>query len=131
MTGSRTSRRAMIAAGVAVFGAVAYGGTVGVGYLQGCGPDGGHSQIAAARIGRELLREGYRPDCATVARFAALARGAGHDPEGIAAFERRLSEDERRDFARGDVVVCDGWVLSRTEADFCASVAAALEGVAV
>ena len=91
---------------------------------------------APAEIGgRSLVGRLRDPDAARRLGLAYLARHPGErDPgflhaatlkdagEGSRAL-RRLRARCREDFARGDTVRLDGWVLARTECRLCALVA--------
>lgn len=77
---------------------------------------------SAAALGRAILGETRADGDAITARLcarialspdAALAQPA-------AALQRACAEQMRRDFANGDTVMLDGWMLSATEADLYA-----------
>lgn len=70
----------------------------------------------AARLGRRHLAM----DASAGARGRALAADlAAH---GTDAGKQRLAERKKADFAVLDLVVVDGWVMARAEADLCAAV---------
>lgn len=79
---------------------------------------------SARRIGRRLLAE--RPaDSRVLLRHTAELRralAAADDPDARRSMLRRHAA---RDYAAGNVVLVDGWVLSRTEAHLCALLALA------
>jgi hypothetical protein len=73
---------------------------------------------SARRIGEHLLARGAAPlDMAAPLRFDSTAGG---DRE---ARRSALRQQAMQDYAAGNVVLVDGWVLSRTEAQLCALVA--------
>ncbi|MFO7286966.1 MAG: hypothetical protein LOD94_05450 [Gammaproteobacteria bacterium] len=76
-----------------------------------------------ARVGAEASEVGARYLRAepTEADLAALeAKLVERLRAARGAIPTRLDEATRADFRRGDVVVVDGWVVSRTEARVCA-----------
>lgn len=76
---------------------------------------------SAAWVGRRYLASA--PEEADAARLAAaLSAGLAPDLDG-AALRRALAAGRRRDFAQREIVVLDGWVLSRSELRLCALVA--------
>lgn len=72
------------------------------------------SPRAARRIGRRYLA--IAPGEADPVRLAATLP-ALRDP---VAQRRALDAARRRDFAAGDTVILDGWILARSEARLCA-----------
>lgn len=81
------------------------------------------SDLGGARaIGRRYLA--LAPQEAApglLARCLDAETGAGACGEaGPERLRRALDEQRRRDFAAGDTVVIDGWILARTEARLCA-----------
>ncbi len=70
----------------------------------------------AAHIGRIRQAE----DSKAGARGQLLIADLASDPEQ--AKKKRLRERIAADFEALDVVVVDGWVMARTEADLCAAV---------
>lgn len=76
-----------------------------------------------ARVGAEASEVGARylraePTEADLAALEARLAERLHAARG--GLPMRLAEAARADFRRGDVVLVDGWVLSRTEARVCA-----------
>jgi hypothetical protein len=75
---------------------------------------------SARRIGERLLARDAAPlDQAASLRVKLTA------VDGRAARRSALRQQAAQDYARGNVVLVDGWVLSRTEAQLCALVALA------
>jgi hypothetical protein len=73
---------------------------------------------SARRIGERLLARDAAPlDQAASLRVKLTAA------DGRAARRSALRQQAAQDYARGNVVLVDGWVLSRTEAQLCALVA--------
>ncbi len=70
----------------------------------------------AARIGRIRLAEDGKAGARGRMLIADLA------PDSARAKAERLHERIAADFETLDVVVVDGWVMARTEADLCAAV---------
>jgi hypothetical protein len=62
-------------------------------------------------------------DAARLARllFAGIAE-ARRPFAGVDALRRAIGAHRERDFAAGDTVLVDGWILARTEARLCALV---------
>lgn len=109
---SGIGRRALIGGGLVVgLGGAAWLGAAGAGALAPC--TGGRPRLAAReaarRVAAVLVAQGYVP------------RDTG-DPEVMAG---GLAAAARADFAAGETVLCDGWVLSRSEADFAIACARA------
>jgi hypothetical protein len=78
---------------------------------------GGARQIGARYL--DLAPEDSDP----VALAARVFGAAGHPPQNprdIAALRQAISVQRERDFATGDTVIIDGWILARTEARLCA-----------
>jgi len=71
-----------------------------------------------ARLGRSYLAA--RP---FEADRAALARALGAVGACAPKIASRLELRRRRDFARGEIIVVEGWVLARSEARACALLA--------
>jgi hypothetical protein len=69
---------------------------------------------SARRIGEHLLARGAAPLDHTAPLGLDLAA-----IEGREARRSVLRQQATRDYAAGDVVLVDGWVLSRTEAQLC------------
>ncbi|ARC88325.1 hypothetical protein [Rhodovulum sp. MB263] len=95
-------RRHLILGGLGL-GAAGYMGMIVAGLARPCGT--GRPRLAALtgprRIAKALLRQGY------------VGRGKPPAPD-----PDTLATAAQRDFAAGDTVLCDGWVLARSEADF-------------
>jgi hypothetical protein len=70
---------------------------------------------SAARIGERLLATGFQGSLPTDLVPDMLAAG--------------LADRARREFAADETVDCDGWVLSRSEAEFCIQCARVSAGV--
>ena len=89
-------------------------------------PPAGLEQIfrhpdSAIVIGRRYLSR-YPDEGPPEALAADLLRASGGGP---AAARTDLRARVRQDFARGDTVLLDGWVLARSECHACAAVALA------
>lgn len=99
----RVKRRHLILGGLGL-GAAGYMGTILTGLAKPCGT--GRPRLATLagprRIARALLRQGY------------IGRNKAPDAKSPEA----LATATQRDFAAGDTVICDGWVLARSEANF-------------
>jgi hypothetical protein len=81
---------------------------------------------SAARVGRAFLAR-HPAEADEAALIGFLARGM--DPEGTrSAAQHRLRDRVRADFARGDTVQVQGWILSLTEARLYALAAMADAG---
>lgn len=76
---------------------------------------------SAIAIGRRYLKR-YPDDTASRALASDLRRVGAGDPE---AARRALRARVRQDFARGDTVMIEGWVLARSECRACAALALA------
>jgi hypothetical protein len=90
------------------------------------GPDGGLALVfrqrqSAIAIGRRYLS--CYPGDTLPHRLAEALSGAS--TEDAAAARRALLARVRNDFERGDTVLLDGWVLSRSESRACAAFALA------
>jgi hypothetical protein len=75
----------------------------------------------ARALGRIYLQD--HPDEAqpdVLARLVAGSAWADALPLSPAAWKRAISDRQAVDFAAGDVVALDGWILSLTEARLCA-----------
>ena len=81
-------------------------------------------RASAARIGRAYLEsEPHEADVGLLVRDLAADWPGG--PAALAelpetTLARLVSDRTRRDFAEGETVMLDGWVLSRTELRLCA-----------
>lgn len=64
------------------------------------------------------------PALEPVGALHSLERSLGAARRTPGEWIRELDAAVRRDFARGDTVSLEGWVLSRTEAEVCAVAAA-------
>jgi hypothetical protein len=74
---------------------------------------------AARAIGRRYLAE--HPDEADAGRLARrLFGGDGAAPVTGTALRHAVDAARGRDFAQGDTVLIDGWLLARSEARLCA-----------
>jgi hypothetical protein len=77
---------------------------------------------SARRVGEHLLARDTAPFVRSVALESGLDLPA---MDGRMARLSALRQQAMQDYAAGDVVLVDGWVLSRTEAQLCALVALA------
>jgi hypothetical protein len=100
-------RRRTVLLGSAGLVAAAYGGTMVAGSLSPCVRFEVDNPVlgSAQRIGARLLASGFEP-----------APDAGDSLDRLRA---DLPARMHRDFAGNETVRCDGWVLSRSEAEFC------------
>lgn len=89
------------------FAAAAYGGTIGAGAMKPCSPFllDNPFYASAQRIGAQLLASGFKA--------LPLMENT------LEQLRLELAERSREDFAANDTVHFDGWVLSRSEAEFC------------
>jgi hypothetical protein len=85
------------------------------------GAETAHGLRDAAEIGQAVLRAG-----AVEADERALRRELGFGTAEPLALDRSFRDAIRRDFAAGETVHVEGWVLSRTEARLCALAALSL-----
>jgi hypothetical protein len=124
-----SSRRVFIGgAAVAAAGSFYLAG-VGLGVLKGCHQEDVGLALSdlqsIVRIGNSYLNEHE-----SNVLEETLADEMDAKPAAIvAAVKRRLlamDRQSRDEFARYDTVICDGWVLARSEARLCAAIAAAL-----
>ena len=76
---------------------------------------------SAAAAGRRIRERGLVGPCELAVFAQNLLAEARRDPAGAA---RHVEAARRRDFATGEVLAVDGWVVARTEARLCALVAA-------
>ncbi len=103
----------------------------------------GRNSVGAAPIGngdarlRALIAALFRDEAAACAVgrrcLAGLAVGEYGALErtrvllapisGGAQFRERLARQRRREFARGDTAIVNGWVLARSETDLCVALA--------
>jgi len=77
---------------------------------------------AARRIGTRYLAQ-YTDECDAHTLAGRLPAGcaiAPATPRHLAAARQIIDEQRARDFAAGDTVIIDGWILARTEARLCA-----------
>lgn len=77
---------------------------------------------SAARIGRLYLRR--FPGEADARRLASMILGQASAPAAAPsapdALRRQVAQRRRQDFATGETVRVEGWILSRSEARLCA-----------
>jgi hypothetical protein len=78
---------------------------------------------SAIAVGRRYL-DRYPDDSQPAVLARGLQRAATGDP---AAARAALRTQVRQDFARGDTVLLDGWVLARSECRACAALALAAD----
>ena len=90
-------------------------GSVALGAPVGAGAGTTHALGDAAEIGRAVLRAGA-VEADERALRQALRIGAAESLELGGSWRDAI----RRDFAAGETVHVEGWVLSRTEARLCA-----------
>ena len=100
-------KRRTVLLGTVGVAAAAYGGSMTIGALRPCRPFEIDNPLfaSAQRIGARLLASGFDP--------APLDEGR------LDQLHADLPERMRRDFAANDTVRCNGWILSRSEAEFC------------
>ncbi|MBL8537174.1 MAG: hypothetical protein JNM59_07190 [Hyphomonadaceae bacterium] len=117
-------RRKLILSGAAGagLGVAAYGAIVAAGAVPACPTEDPLAQPADAallRIGARYLATAA--GAAEKQRLSALAECLlAHGPVTLNAATASLSAAAPEDFAKGEVVLCDGWVLARNEARACA-----------
>ena len=120
-------RGILIASGVAAAGVAAYGATSVIGVAKRCSEFAAASKTAARsarRIGLAYLR--VHPEEASEARLLAAVAGrsalthALNTAPDIAGVFNVMGDVVRDDFAAGEIVKCDGWILARSEARACA-----------
>ena len=120
-------RGTLIIGGAAAVGAAAYGVAGMIGVARRCSEFAATSAAAAQsakRIGLAYLRihpeEASEADLlAAMAGRPALLRAFGAAPDTAAVF-RIMDDVVRADFAAGEIVKCDGWILAKSEARACA-----------
>jgi hypothetical protein len=120
-------RGILIAGGIAAAGVAGYGAAGAIGAATRCSKITAASEAAARsarRIGLAYLR--VHPEEASevglmtaVAARSALTRALNAAPDMAAVF-CILDDVVRADFAAGEIVKCDGWILSKSEARVCA-----------
>lgn len=80
-------------------------------------------EINARTIGEIYIKE-LRPEVSSDAlRQSILAELGTYLPQrwhDVNAVRADLRAEIRRDFARGDCIILDGWILSKTEVHICA-----------
>jgi hypothetical protein len=122
------NRRAVLMAwGVAAAGVAAFGAAGVIGAARRCSEFAATSEAAAQsarRIGLAYLR--VHPEeasemhlMAAVAARSALTRALNAAPD-VAVVFRIMDDVVRADFAAGEIVKCDGWILAKSEARACA-----------
>ena len=86
---------------------LAYAATITAGALQACRPFeiDSTAMASARRIGERLIALGFKP-----------SEDFGDTLERMRA---ELPEKMCQDFRSNDTVDCDGWILSKSEAEFC------------
>jgi hypothetical protein len=120
-------RGTLIAAGVVVAGVAAYGAAGVIGAVKRCSKFAAASEVAAQsakRIGLAYLR--IHPEEASEVRLTTavpdlpiLTRALNAAPD-LASVFCILDDVVRADFAAGEIVKCDGWILAKSEARVCA-----------
>lgn len=123
-------RGVLIVGGVVAAGVAAYGAAGVIGVAKRCSEFAAASEgaaQAAGRIGLAYLR--VHPEeaseaglLAAVAGRSAVARALNAAPDAAAVF-RIMDDVVRADFATGEIVKCDGWILAKSEARACALLA--------
>ena len=111
----RFTRRALLAGtGLSVLAGAAYSVPLYSGYVSSCMPAGSGGNPGTAslrRIGLAYLRSGHERNAAdAMSKTARLEHGE---------LQNRIAAD----FEAGRIVICDGWVLSETEARHCGTIA--------
>jgi hypothetical protein len=125
-------KRRLFIGGIALAAASLYVAAVGRGARKTCGVE--DVDVSALdlqpliRIGHAYLEEVARSGNSRTLRKDVLADGpltlgsiAGAVPHDLLA----LVSGAHEEFERGETVSCDGWVLSKSEARFCAMIAIA------
>jgi hypothetical protein len=124
-------RRTFLMSGIGMLGvsALGYGSMLTSGALQLCptpGTLGGMVDTPLARIGDVYLRKTASQLEATQLREVAASIPShltGGASDGLWRAVADLAASISHDFEVGNVVSCDGWVLSRSEARMCALIA--------
>lgn len=75
----------------------------------------------ARAIGLSYLAQA--PGEADRSALTAQVFGGAEETGSASGIRRTLAAKRDRDFAEGDTVVLDGWIVARTEARFCALIA--------
>lgn len=96
-------------------------GSVALGAPLRAGATAPRALCDAAEIGRAALRAGV-----VETDEWSLRLRLGFDPAEPVAIDRSWRDAIRRDFAAGETVHVEGWILSRTEARLCALAALSL-----
>ena len=122
----RVSKRTFLLGSIGALGAL-YVGAIGRGAMKTCSDIDIYPSYSGLepflRIGRTYLARAGDAERRDLAQ-AALAQATPADP--AETFARDLEQRGgaiAADFDRDDVVVCEGWVLSRTEVALCATLA--------
>jgi len=125
------SRRLFIIAGLAAPVALWYATAVGRGTLKACGYHDIEADLQQQlqpliRIGKSYLKQlaqnGERGtlDEALLDEREFMTSEVGYAMQkSLLALERKAREE----FARSETIICDGWVLAKSEAGFCAMIA--------
>lgn len=124
-------RRTVLLSGLTVLGAgpLGYGAALLAGAAKSCPASNALADLAAPairKIGEIYLRTGTSPAEERRLRQSAgrLARASGAGAsERLMQAAAVLAASSPQDFAAGDVVFCDGWMLARSEARACALIA--------
>jgi hypothetical protein len=126
------SRRFFVGGAAAVTIASFYIAAVARGALQPCDYAGVEAALpselqALIRIGNIYLNEqGKNEELDTLEEILLNETETGSDDILLAVQHRLLAIDDqiRDEFARCETVICDGWVLAKSEARLCAMIAA-------
>jgi hypothetical protein len=123
-------RRRLVLGGLVALAGSLYAVAVGRGVLKACGID--ELDMGAAEL-RPLIRIGdaYLDEVAKAQELSALhdklLNGVPTAPDQLVGQLRRclltIGRVAQEEFRSGDTVVCDGWVLAKSEAQFCAMAA--------
>lgn len=129
--GALMNRRVLVGGGIAAAALLAYAAAIGRGAAKACGPDAEQAALDIAAL-HSLIRigEAYLQADADSAEIAALREEwletVNANAPGASRIERRIAVLDRKaveEFERGETVLCDGWLIARCEARFCAMLA--------
>jgi hypothetical protein len=126
------NRRLFIGGAAGVTLASFYLAAVARGALKACNYEDGDSVLSSdlqslIRIGNSYLNELTENGELDALGEVLLDETQTRSAKIVHTFQRPLSTISRQvrdEFARGETVICDGWVLAKSEARFCAMIAA-------
>ncbi|MBZ0215772.1 MAG: hypothetical protein K8F25_04395 [Fimbriimonadaceae bacterium] len=115
-------RRKVLALGLGLGAFAFYFGRMGSGYMLKCHSKLGEADIASLRrIGLTYLKSYPMPKSDDDEHVTSQVS------QNISLFDhqdrRRLSQIAQSEFAKEEIVTCDGWVLAKSEAQYCAKLA--------